>query len=137
MNVYEMHYPTKELHRKIKAMFNAVDLEIEFDNRGYIKKYKLTDQQTIDFINRWNPFTNTHSIREKAALNTIEQLLGIRLRRQVKIGCYRVDGLHETSNTVYEIDEEQHYIKGKLISGCILRQKYLEDLGYTVKRIKV
>lgn len=46
--------------------------------------------------------------REKDCLDTIEQVLGIKLIRQFTILDYRIDGYHVESKTAYEIDEPHH-----------------------------
>lgn len=47
-------------------------------------------------------------LQEEASLKTIEQLLGVQLIRQFKVGEYRVDGYDPENNIVYEIDEPHH-----------------------------
>ena len=138
MNVYSMNYERKEVNKKVRAMFNELDLDIEStDGAGRVIKYALTDAQTLAFLDRWNPLKNTYAIREKAALNTVEQVIGIELIRQFKVGAYRVDGLHVDSSTIYEVDEEGHYRNGVLRPECAKRQKYIEKCGYKVIRIRV
>ena len=77
-------------------------------------------------------------IREQAALSTIEQILNIRLLRQYRVGKYKIDGYCKETNTVYEIDESQHYVNGSLKEPCRKRQQYIEEvLGCHFVRIKV
>lgn len=139
MSPYDLDYEPKEINKKIRAMFNVEDLQVASkDGAGRVIRYYLTDSQTLAFLDRWNPLKNTFGIREKAALSTIEQLLGIKLERQVEFGRYRVDGYHRETNTVYEIDEPQHFIDGKLKEECIKRQSYIEKkLKCKFVRIKV
>ena len=76
-------------------------------------------------------------VRENAALDTIEQLLGIKLIRQFQVGGFRIDGYDADNKIAYEIDEEQHNTK-KHSQADILRQQFIEtQLGCTFKRIKV
>ena len=76
--------------------------------------------------------------RETGALCAIEQVLHIELERQFPVLNYRVDGYHKESNTVYEIDEGNHYVNGELKKSCVKRQQEIEQkLGCTFVRIKV
>lgn len=76
-------------------------------------------------------------IREKAALDTIEQLLGVKLIRQFQVGGFRIDGYDAENKIAYEIDEEQHNSK-KHSQHDILRQQWIEEqLGCKFVRIKV
>lgn len=76
-------------------------------------------------------------IREKAALDTIEQLLGIKLIRQFQVGGFRIDGYDADNKVAYEIDEEQHNSK-RHSQHDVLRQQFIEEqLGCIFKRIKV
>ena len=80
---------------------------------------------------------NGKGLREKSALDTIEQLLGIKLIRQFQVGGFRIDGYDADNKVAYEIDEEQHNTK-KHSQADILRQQFIEtQLGCTFKRIKV
>ena len=79
-----------------------------------------------------------HGERERGALCAIEQLLGIKLIRQYKVGKYRIDGYCVETNTAYEIDEEQHFVKGELKQECKDRQSYIESvLGCSFVRTAV
>jgi len=76
-------------------------------------------------------------LREKSALDTIEQLLGIKLIRQFQVGGFRIDGYDANNKIAYEIDEEQHNTK-KHSQADILRQKFIEEqLQCKFVRIKV
>lgn len=76
-------------------------------------------------------------LREKSALDTIEQLLGIKLIRQFTVGGFRIDGYDAENKIAYEIDEEQHN-SAKHSQADVLRQQFIEQqLGCIFKRIKV
>lgn len=79
-----------------------------------------------------------NGIREKAALDTIEQLLGIKLVRQYSVlGRYRIDGYDSVNNVAYEIDEEQHFTPQHMDADRI-REKNIKDvLGCEFVRIRV
>ena len=71
------------------------------------------------------------------AIDTIEQLLGIKLIRQFQVGGFRIDGYDADNKIAYEIDEQQHSTK-RHSQHDVLRQKFIEtQLGCTFKRIKV
>lgn len=57
---------------------------------------------------------------------------------EVNIGGYFPDGLDEKRKTIIEIDEKYHFNKdGNLKKKDIKRQKFLENKGYRVIRIKI
>ena len=61
----------------------------------------------------------------------------IKLKRQYSSGKYFIDGYDPINNIAVEIDETHHYIKGKLRTEDIIRQKRIEDLlGCGFVRIK-
>lgn len=71
------------------------------------------------------------------AIDTIEQLLGIKLIRQFQVGGFRIDGYDADNKVAYEIDEEQHNSK-KHSQHDVLRQKFIEEqLQCKFVRIKV
>lgn len=80
---------------------------------------------------------NNKGVREKTALDTIEQLLGIKLIRQFHVGGFRIDGYDADNKVAYEIDEEQH--RGTRHSQHdVLRQQFIEEqLQCKFVRIKV
>lgn len=48
------------------------------------------------------------TIQERIALTTIEQVLGVSLKRQFSVGRYRIDGYDEHNRVAYEIDGPEH-----------------------------
>lgn len=109
---------TKELHRynSIQALIHAKPFQAERVDKHLDGK---------------------KGIREKAALDTIEQLLGIKLIRQFTVGGFRIDGYDAENKIAYEIDEEQHN-SAKHSQADVLRQQFIEQqLGCIFKRIKV
>lgn len=138
LSIYTMNYKLNELHRKVRDLFPVESLSFEVDSRGYVKKYNLTDSQTVEFMGRWKQNTNTHGVSERAAILAIEQALNIKLIRQFKVCQFFVDAYHKESNTVYEIDGHEHFVNGRLKAKCVKRQKYIENqIGCTFVRIKV
>jgi very-short-patch-repair endonuclease len=77
------------------------------------------------------------AIDKDISLDTIEQLLGIKLIRQFQVGGFRIDGYDADNKVAYEIDEEQHNSK-KHSQHDVLRQKFIEEqLQCKFVRIKV
>ena len=90
-------------------------------------EYHLTDEQEDIARERLTKKTTHNQIIEPIALSTIEQILGITLKRQYRVGKYRIDGFDEQNNTAYEIDEEHHYLgDGTLNPKCVKRQKDIQ-----------
>jgi very-short-patch-repair endonuclease len=115
------------------------------DFNGYInvdiEKLKLikdifqlqSEQKKIQFVK----VANKRGIREKTALTTIEQLLGVKLIRQFQVGGFKIDGYDVENKIAYEIDEEQHNNK-KHSQHDILRQEFIEkQLQCKFVRIRV
>ncbi|AUR95391.1 Rha family regulatory protein [Vibrio phage 1.206.O._10N.222.51.B10] len=104
------------------------------DYAMYMIDRKVAERRWLSKVNQYRVLAE----REHGALCAIEQLLGIKLERQYKVGRCHIDGYHKETNTAYEIDEEQHFIGGKLRYECIKRQQEIEnDLGCKFVRIKV
>lgn len=97
----------------------------------------ICNAKPIQFERIDKHINNSRGVREKSALDTIEQLLGIKLIRQFQVGGFRIDGYDVDNKIAYEIDEDQHR-SIKHSQHDVLRQKFIEDqLGCTFKRIKV
>lgn len=47
-------------------------------------------------------------IAESASIDTIEQILNVKLERQYKVSGFYIDGYDKENNIAYEIDEEGH-----------------------------
>lgn len=109
---------------------------IHLQNGQSYPMYILTRDQAIHIMERIK-FRNRvkKGLQEETALKTIEQILGITLIRQFKVGKYLIDGYDPETNTAYEIDEPHH--KSKLVKDK-LRQEFIEnELKCTFKRIKL
>ena len=113
---------------RLEAQFLS---EQSFDD-GLYKLERMTEE-----VNR-ERLVVTSNRCEEGALASIEQLLGINLIRQYKVGKYRIDGYHKESNTAYEIDEPQHFCNGSLKEECKKRQIDIEKaIGCKFVRIKI
>ncbi|PLU84099.1 hypothetical protein CXG45_27970 [Pseudomonas plecoglossicida] len=75
------------------------------------------------------------TLQESVALATIEQLLGVVLSRQFRVGRYRIDGYDETNNVAYEIDGPEHRYRA---DRDATRQAAIErELGCRFVRIEL
>ena len=75
--------------------------------------------------------------KERASLETIEQLLGVELAYQYPVLGYRVDGYDPVNNIAYEIDEPQH-LSGRARLDDLHRQREIEKhIGCSFVRIPV
>lgn len=105
-----------------------------------LRCYHLSIEQADTVISSFSSAVGhmPNGAREKVALDTIEQVLGVTLIRQYAVAGFRLDGYHKETNTAYEVDEEQHFINGKLKASCVRRQKIIErELKCKFVRIKV
>lgn len=117
------------------------------NNRSFVRFLK---EEVADYFNEYGDFCETISaldivdqkirkdgIREKAALDTVEQLMGVKLKRQYRVGEYRIDGYDPVNNVAYEIDEEQHFTSQHMQSDRVREKKIFNKLGCKFVRIKV
>lgn len=117
-------------------------------NRSFIR---FLEEEVAKRFNEYSDFCETISalslidckvrkngIREKAALDTIEQLLGVELKRQYRVlGKYRIDGYDPINNIAYEVDEEQHFTPQHKEADCLREEEIKVELGCKFVRIKV
>jgi len=75
--------------------------------------------------------------KEKAALDTIEQILNISLERQFKVCGFRVDGYDIKGNVAYEIDEGHHKTTVNYAKDARRQAKIQAEIGCEFVRIKV
>ena len=103
------------------------------------EKMYILDQDFADFIHKkYEGLGRAHySQKEKIALSTIEQLLGVKLERQYRVGQYRIDGYDPVNNVAYEIDED-HHTPVSTKKRDENREDFIKSkLGCTFKRIDV
>lgn len=116
-------------------------------NQSFVRFLK---EEVAEYFNEYGSFCETISalciidhkirkngIREKAALDTIEQLLGVKLKRQYRVGEYRIDGYDAINNVAYEIDEEQHFTPQHMDTDRIREEEIKTELGCKFVRIRV
>lgn len=116
-------------------------------NHSFVRFLK---EEVAEYFNEYGDFCETISaldiidqkvrkdgIREKAALDTIEQLVGVKLKRQYRVGEYRIDGYDPINNVAYEIDEEQHFTPQHMQADRVREKKIFNKLGCKFVRIKV
>lgn len=116
-------------------------------NRSFIRFLK---EEVAKYFNEYSDFCETiaaltlidrkirkNGIREKAALDTIEQLLGVKLKRQYRVGEYLIDGYDAINNVAYEIDEEQHFTPQHKKADHLREEEIKVELGCKFVRIRV
>lgn len=129
--------------RDIKALFKELGEclwsteEPYLDSQGKEQKQYRLEKRLYDLVlQRYKGLLRMPlETKERAALETVEHLLGVTLTRQYRVGKYRIDGYDEINKVAYEVDEEQHkYSK----DACDKRQRYIEsEIGCTFVRIPV
>ncbi|MDZ9609906.1 Rha family transcriptional regulator [Escherichia coli] len=130
----------KDVLRDIRAV--SGNTGIDFVESVYVdaqnrKKchYIICNQLSDTLRQRYNGLRFGLSAAEKIALNTIEQVLGVKLIRQYPVLNYRIDGYDPVNNIAYEIDEPEHKYKKEQDE---IRQRRIEnELGCKFVRIKV
>jgi len=133
----------KNVLRDIDDLLNSLKLELRLgfklstyqDSTGRTLREFILDQEAKDLVlMRYRGLARVpNRLQEEAALKTIEQILGITLIRQFKVGEYYIDGYDTKSNTAYEIDEPDHNHKRQQDSER--QQKITQILGCKFVRI--
>lgn len=96
---------------------------------------ELALEKYIEYLKGCSPRHHSYSLREDAALKTIEQALNVDLHRQYPCGKYKIDGYDAVNNIAYEIDENHHRFQQEADKE---RQSYIMNrLGCTFVRIKL
>ncbi|EGO4170445.1 TPA: Rha family transcriptional regulator [Escherichia coli] len=133
-----------QVMRDIREMAKTHQIKIietsskRVNNLGFSVKspYILIDHALNEMIvNRYNGIKLQLSSREKVALDTIEQLLNVKLKRQYKVLNYRIDGYDDVNNIAYEIDEGHH--ANQVVDDMIRQRRIENELGCKFVRIKV
>lgn len=164
---YSLNIPLRKIADDYNTSASTISRKANAENWEILSQDKISQAKNIELHQEFNQYINTDieklkiirdiftaqslmkntqiitfkeskkGIREKAALDTIEQLLGIKLIRQFTVGGFRIDGYDVDNKIAYEIDEEQHNNK-KHSQHDILRQKFIEEqLQCKFVRIKV
>ena len=141
---------TKHINEKVKkAIREGKFKEGQCVGTKYLdscNRYKVCyelSEEIVDWLVISNKVSTKHSGKgQKAAIDTVEQLLNITLNREykVKVGSesYYIDGYDKNSNIAYEVDEDHHYQKGELREHCVSRQKAIEgEIGCSFVRISI
>jgi hypothetical protein len=82
---------------------------VKREDNGQTSETFLADRLHNYLIDRYKFKSRTVAgLREKVALDTIEQLLNVKLKRQYKVIDYFIDGYDPVNNIAYEIDELGH-----------------------------
>jgi len=126
--------------RDIRAMLPLIDIDMTdfrevLDNRRYTKYFILPQAFAKKLLARYKKIGIARKEKERIALDTIEQVLNIKLIRQFHILSFFIDGYDIDNRIAYEIDEEHH--KRQKVSD-LQRQDIIEKtLNCTFVRIKV
>lgn len=125
----------------------STDLGCE-DNKGLTIKYDshtkraseyLLNRELADLLlSRYEGLLRMPTrTKERASLETIEQLLGVELAYQYPVLGYQVDGYDTLNNIAYEVDEPQH-LSGRARLDDLHRQREIEKhIGCSFVRIAV
>lgn len=132
------------LVRDLKAMANKLSIDVKDIERKYVDSMNRTQSEYVlegellgCIKHSYLGIRITYGLQERAALNAIEQVLGISLIKQYKVGKYRIDGYDAENNTAYEIDEHQHNTPNHKKRDA-KRQAFIESvLGCNFIRINV
>jgi len=125
----------KKMLRRLHCMEACMNTYTDSMNRPQ-KEYVLDHDDTEKLLSAYQGALRLPlAIQERAALETIEQLLGVTLQRQYRVGQYRVDGYDAANKVAYEIDEPAHKYSETQDKE---RQAFIADaLGCKFVRIKV
>lgn len=117
--------------------FEACEYEtVNPQNQQRYKAFKLGKSASDLLLDRYRGMARVPlSLQESAALKAIEQVLGVSLIRQHRVGPYRLDGYDPKTNTAYEIDEPEH-IHRKAHDAC-REAEIVKMLGCTFVRVQL
>lgn len=80
-----------------------------------------------------NHYSKGESYPEKYFRELFEKL-NIEFKQEVRVGLYSLDFV--IGNLNLEIDGEQHYVDNRISESDLKRNKFIEESGYIVKRIR-
>lgn len=136
----EHRHVTRDIKKWCKNLSIDIDgIENKYtDSMNRKQSEYVVSGKLLDFIKHsYAGASVTFGLQERAALNAIEQVLGISLIKQYKVGKYRIDGYDAENNTAYEIDEHQHNTPSHKKRDA-KRQAFIESvLGCNFIRINV
>lgn len=97
-------------------------------------EYLLHEEAVTLLMDRYKGLARVPlSLQERAALAAVEQVLGVTLIRQYRVGTYRIDGYDPVNQVAYEVDEPEHRSR---IAQDAVRQAVIEkELGCRFVRI--
>ena len=85
------------------------------------------------------PYKRNHSSKESYPEEYFTELFqqeGIKLVKQFSVHSYHLDFCDPDKKIDIEIDGDQHYLDPKIVEHDKIRNKFLEDSGWTLFRIK-
>ena len=104
-------------------------------NGNVYAEYILTIPEAEELTRQISVRSRATNSLESVALTTIEQVLGVTLIRQFRVGKYRIDGYDAENNIAYEIDEQHHCSQSEQDKQ---RQEFIErELGCQFKRVNI
>ena len=128
----------RTLHKQDLFMQGKLKYEIlKVDGKPPVKTL-MGDSDAVGMYKDWldkNTQNPSIKFKERIALDTVEQILEIKLLRQYKVLNYLVDGYDPVNNVVYEIDEEHH--KYNLDKDKYRQEVIQREIGCRFIRIKV
>ena len=85
------------------------------------------------------PYIRNHSSKESYPEEYFTELFNrenIKLIKQFAVGSYHLDFCDPNKKIDVEIDGDQHYPDAKIINHDRIRNKFLENNGWTIYRIR-
>ena len=125
----------RKLEKTVRDFKHETRTYVDARNRPQIEKL-LDDQAAQLLMDRYGGLARILlTLQESVALTTIEQLLGVTITRQFRVGRYRIDGYDEANLVAYEIDGPDHRYRTEQDA---IRQAVIEkELGCRFVRIEV
>jgi len=136
----------EKLHRNILRDIREVclvrDLEYVEIKRGKRTYQILVSDEIAECLGKkYAKIGFERKAKERIALTTIEQVLGITLHRQYQVDVagvrFFIDGYHKETKTAYEIDEGHHQNANNKAKDQVRQQLITDKLGCKFVRIKV
>jgi len=120
------------------AIENDLSITESYYNTGYRNckcKYYVVSEALYKHYREYTKTRISLCLKEIAAIDTIEQVLNVKLERQFKCGKYKIDGYDSINKVAYEIDEQHH--RHNIEEDLSREEEIKRYLGCTFKRVKV
>ena len=139
----------KDHGKVIRVIKRLIEVDPKFRPRREIERnaaangkpipyYVLAEYENVILSLRLKKVTSgDYTLTEEIALQTVEQLIGRKLKRQFRCGRYRIDGYDEAGKVAYEIDGKYHDIADHKDNDRE-REKWIKaQLGCEFRRIRI